>query len=32
MYQKMADQGDDISEAFSFGTSFERFVSDPIKC
>jgi hypothetical protein len=32
MYQKMADQGDDISEAFSFGTSFERFVSEPIKC
>merc|ERR1719234_2825642 len=31
-YQRMADQGDDISDASSFGTSFERFISEPRKC
>ena len=31
-YQRMAEQGDDIKEAFSFGTSYERFVSEPRKC
>merc|ERR1711915_815024 len=31
-YQRMADQGDDIDEALSFGTSYERFVSEPRKC